>query len=125
MATSAAEFLKRLNGRPHPELPEYATGTVRLDVCEGDRTEHWYLVLHKQRVDVSRSERDADLVLRGNRESFDRLASGRRRLVESLMRAELSLRGDIALALALRRLLPGPPDARHPRQAAEQEIARR
>jgi putative sterol carrier protein len=125
MARSAGEFLKQLSGGPHHELPEFATGTVRLDVCEGGRTEHWYLVLHKQRVDVLRSAQDADLVLQGDREAFDRLATGQRRLVESLMRNELNVQGNLQLALALRRILPGPSDARHPRHVAQQDVGRR
>ncbi|TDB71448.1 SCP2 sterol-binding domain-containing protein [Micromonospora sp. KC723] len=125
MASSAVEFLKQLGSGIRQELPESVSGTVRLDLREGGHTEHWYLVLHNQRVDVRRSPQDADLVLCGDREAFDQLASGRRRLVESLMRNELSVIGDLQLALSLRRILPGPPGARHPREFARQEVERR
>jgi hypothetical protein len=122
---SAAEFLERLSPRRRPELPETTAGTLRLDLHDEGCTEHWYLTLHDQCLDVTRSADDADLVVRADREVFDRLATGRTHVVAALMRNELTVRGDLRLLLALRRIFPGPPDARHPRDVARRGAARR
>ncbi|MFF5173213.1 SCP2 sterol-binding domain-containing protein [Micromonospora sp. NPDC000089] len=125
MAMSAAQFLEQLDRGPHRDLPENTAGTIRLDLRDGPRTDHWYLTIGDQRVRVTRSADDAELIVRGDREVFDRLAGGRRRLVESLLRNDLTVHGNIRLFMSLRRLFPGPPDARHPREAAREEVGAR
>ncbi|MEV0806010.1 SCP2 sterol-binding domain-containing protein [Micromonospora sp. NPDC050200] len=121
----AAEFLERLSPHRRPELPETTAGTFRLDLHDGGHTEHWYLTLHDQRLDVTRSAADADLVVRGDREVFDKLAAGRTHVFAAVMRNELTLRGDMRLLMTLRRVFPGPADARHPREAARRGDGRR
>ncbi|MGN9918125.1 SCP2 sterol-binding domain-containing protein [Micromonospora palomenae] len=124
MATSGTEFLERLSSRRRPQLPETLTGTIRLDLHDGGRTEHWYLTLHDQSLDVKRSPDDADLVVRADREVFDRLVNGRTEVVQSLLRNDLTVQGDMRLLLALRRIFPGPVDARHPRDVARESLGR-
>ncbi|MEU4716903.1 SCP2 sterol-binding domain-containing protein [Micromonospora purpureochromogenes] len=124
MATSGAEFLERLTSRRRPELPENLSGTIRLDLHDGGSTEHWYLTVHDQRVDVTRSHDDADLVVRADREVFDRLVDGRTEVVQSLLRNELTVQGEMRLLLTLRRVFPGPADARHPRDVARGSLRR-
>ncbi|NYF58142.1 SCP2 sterol-binding domain-containing protein [Micromonospora purpureochromogenes] len=124
MATSGAEFLERLSSRRRPHLPETLSGTIRLDLHDGGRTEHWYLTVYDQGVDVTRSPDDADLVVRADREVFDRLADGRTEVVQSLMRNEVTVQGEMRLLLALRRIFPGPADARHPRDVARESLGR-
>ncbi|MEH1058730.1 SCP2 sterol-binding domain-containing protein [Micromonospora sp. CPCC 206171] len=124
MATSGADFLERLTSRRRPQLPETLTGTIRLDLHDGGSTEHWYLTVHDQRVDVTRSPDDADLVVRADREVFGRLADGRTEVVQSLMRNELTVQGEMRLLLILRRIFPGPADARHPRDVARESLRR-
>ncbi|GAB3180060.1 SCP-2 sterol transfer family protein [Micromonospora palomenae] len=124
MATSGAEFLQRLTSRRRPQLPETLSGTIRLDLHDGGSTEHWYLTVHDQSLDVTRSPDDADLVVRADREVFDRLVDGRTEVVQSLMRNELTVQGEVRLLLALRRIFPGPVDARHPRDVARESLRR-
>ncbi|MDH6461729.1 putative sterol carrier protein [Micromonospora sp. A200] len=124
MATSGTEFLERLTSRRRPQLPETLAGTIRLDLHDGGSTEHWYLTVHDQSVDVTRSPDDADLVVRADREVFDRLVDGRTEVVQSLLRNELTVQGHLALLLALRRIFPGPADARHPRDVARESLRR-
>ncbi|MCZ7438647.1 SCP2 sterol-binding domain-containing protein [Micromonospora sp. WMMC241] len=118
MSTSAAEHLARAAAGRHPELPETTSGTVRLDMLEGGRTEHWYLTIDRQDVRVERSAEEADLVVRADREVFDRIAAGRLHLAAALLRNDLAGQGNLRLLMTLRRLFPGPPDARHPRDVA-------
>lgn len=118
MTTSAADLLRRLGEDLHPDLPETTAGTVRLDVRGDRRTEHWYLTIADQRVAVTRSADEADLVVRADRAVFDRIAAGTLHPAAALGRNDLTVRGDIRLFMMLRRLFPGPPGARHPREMA-------
>ncbi|MEV4489582.1 SCP2 sterol-binding domain-containing protein [Micromonospora coxensis] len=113
---SVAEYLERLSPGRRPELPRNTVGTIRFDVRQEGRTEHWRLAVRDQRIEVTRAAGEADLVVRADREVFDRLAGGDRHPVQALLRNELTVRGDMRLFMTLRRIFPGPPGARHPRE---------
>ncbi|MFR9780402.1 SCP2 sterol-binding domain-containing protein [Micromonospora sp. MS34] len=117
MGASAEHLARRVAGH-HPELPESTSGTLRFDLREGARTEHWYLTIDHQDVRVDRSAEEAELVVRADREVFDRLAEGRLHPAAALLRNDLTVKGNLRLLLTLRRLFPGPPGARHPRETA-------
>ncbi|WP_416905484.1 SCP2 sterol-binding domain-containing protein [Micromonospora echinospora] len=117
----AAEYLAhRASGR-HTDLPETTAGTVRLDVGESGWTDHWYLTVEKQTVRVTRSAEEAELVVRADREVFDQLVSGRTNIVGALLRNDVRARGRLPLLMVLRRIFPGQPGARHPRDVARTE----
>lgn len=116
MATSAAEYLERSVPGRHPDLPETTSGTLRLDIHENGHTEHWYLTIDRQNVEVTRSAADAELVIRADRDVFDRLAAGHRHIASALLTNELTAQGNLRLLMSLRRIFPGPPEARHPRE---------
>ncbi|RZU74504.1 SCP-2 sterol transfer family protein [Micromonospora kangleipakensis] len=118
MGVSAVEHLERRVAGRHPELPENTAGTLRLDLRDGGHTEHWYLTIDHQNVEVARSPDEAELIVRADREVFDRLAAGQLHVVAGLLRNDLTAQGNLRLLLTLRRLFPGPPGARHPRDAA-------
>ncbi|MEU2614795.1 SCP2 sterol-binding domain-containing protein [Micromonospora sp. NPDC007271] len=124
MGASIAEHLITQVAGRHPEIPENTAGTVRLDLSDGGRTEHWYLTIDHQDVRVARSSEDADMVVRADREVFERLAEGSPRLVAAQLRNDITVQGDVRLLMALRRLFPGPPGARHPREAERDAAAR-
>ncbi|WP_319458409.1 SCP2 sterol-binding domain-containing protein [Micromonospora sp. RTP1Z1] len=118
MSGSAVEHLERRVAGRHPELPETTGGTLRLDLREGVHTEHWYLTIDHQNVEVARSAEEAELIVRADREVFDRLAAGQLHVAAALLRNDLTVQGNMRLLMTLRRLFPGPPGARHPREAA-------
>ncbi|SCL32344.1 SCP-2 sterol transfer family protein [Micromonospora pallida] len=121
MVGPATEFLAHQIAGRYAELPETAAGTLRLDISENGWTDHWYLTLDRQSVRVTRSADEAELVVRGDQEVFDQLVTGRTAITSALMRNELVASGRLPLLLILRRLFPGPPGARHPRDIARQE----
>ncbi|MCI4065170.1 SCP2 sterol-binding domain-containing protein [Micromonospora sp. R77] len=118
MATSAGHYLERSVSGRHPDLPETTCGTVRLDIIEDGQTEHWYLTLDRQHVEVDRSAEHADLVVRADRAVFDRLATGEDHIGSALLRNDVTVQGDIRLLMSLRRIFPGRAGARHPRDLA-------
>ncbi|MFF5177922.1 SCP2 sterol-binding domain-containing protein [Micromonospora sp. NPDC000316] len=125
MATTAQQFLRDLGAGRRPELPETTAGTVRLDIRSDGCTEHWYLTIADQHVQVTRSADDADLVVRASRAIFDQLANGQMHLAVALVRNELTVRGNMALLMLLRRIFPGPPGARHPRELGRAALEQR
>lgn len=120
MGTSVAEFLDRWDAGRRADLPETTSGTLRLDAADDGHTTHWRLTVRDQRVEVSRSAEDAELIVRADREVFDLLASGRTHVATALLRNDLSVQGNMRLLMLLRRIFPGPPDARHPREVARE-----
>ncbi|MER7441968.1 SCP2 sterol-binding domain-containing protein [Micromonospora avicenniae] len=120
MGTTAAEQLLALTPERRPEIPETLNGTLRLDAYENGWTQHWYLTVTDQHVEVSRSADDADLVLRAHRTVFDRMAAGQLRAPAAMLRNDLTVEGDMRLFVVFRRIFPGKAGARHPREAARQ-----
>ncbi|MFC0099848.1 SCP2 sterol-binding domain-containing protein [Micromonospora marina] len=125
MSVSAMEHLTRGTAGRHPELPETTSGTIRLDLRDGGSTEHWYLTVDRQDVRVDRLTEEADLVVGADREVFDRIAAGRLHPAAALLRNDLTARGELKLLMTLRRLFPGPPDARDPRAVTGERVAAR
>lgn len=118
MGDTAADYLnQRVAGR-HPDLADHLRGTLRLDLRDGGSTEHWRLIIDRQEVRVSRTFEEADLVIRADREVFDRIAEGREHVAAALLRNDLTVEGDMELLMTLRRIFPGPAGARHPRDVA-------
>ncbi|MGR6318342.1 SCP2 sterol-binding domain-containing protein [Micromonospora soli] len=117
MASAAVQHLERRVAGRHPDLPASTAGSLRLDLRDGGQTEHWYLTIEHQDVRVTRSAEDAELVVRADREVFDRMAEGRLHPAAALLRNDLTVQGNLRLLLTLRRLFPGPSGARDPRAA--------
>jgi putative sterol carrier protein len=115
MSASATEYLTRCLAGRHPDLPETTCGTIRLDMREGALTDHWYLTIDHQEVRVTRTAPEADLVVRADREVFDRMAAGRLHVTAAVLRNDFTVQGNLRLLPALRRLFPGTSGARHPR----------
>ncbi|MEU1808881.1 SCP2 sterol-binding domain-containing protein [Micromonospora sp. WMMD1076] len=125
MSVSAVEHLTRGTAGRHPELPETTSGTIRLDLRDEGCTEHWYLTIDRQDVRVDRVAEEADLVVGASREVFDRMAAGRLHPAAALLRNDLAARGELKLLMTLRRIFPGPPDARDPRDVAGEQVVAR
>ncbi|MFJ6166664.1 SCP2 sterol-binding domain-containing protein [Micromonospora orduensis] len=125
MGTTVVRYLQQLDDGRRPDLPETTAGTLRLDVRGDGCTEHWYLTVADQRVRVTRSADEADLVVRADRVVFDRLANGSAHVAAALLRNDITVRGDLRLLTLLRRIFPGPDGARHPRELGRAALAGR
>ncbi|MET8119539.1 SCP2 sterol-binding domain-containing protein [Micromonospora sp. NPDC005189] len=118
MGTTVAQYLQQLDPGRRPDLPETTAGTLRLDVRGDGCTDHWYLTIADQHVRVTRSDDDAELMVRADRRVYDQMASGEMHVASALLRNELTVQGDLRLLMLLRRIFPGPTGARHPRELA-------
>ncbi|MEU8420758.1 SCP2 sterol-binding domain-containing protein [Micromonospora sp. NPDC048835] len=123
MGTTAEQYLQQLDAGRRPNLPETTAGTLRLDVRDDGSTEHWYLTVSDQQVQVARSADDADLVVRADRWVFDQMVDGQLHPGAALLRNDLTLQGDMRLLMVLRRIFAGPSGARHPRDLGRAALA--
>ncbi len=110
MASRTEEFFAELGRRGHEPLLAKASGTIRFEITQETGMEHWSVSISQGGVTVTRGDIEADTVLRVDRESFDRFASGQENLMAALLRGQLSVEGDLPLAVLFQRLLPGPQD---------------
>ncbi|MGW0213494.1 SCP2 sterol-binding domain-containing protein [Micromonospora chokoriensis] len=125
MGATVEQYLQRLDDGRRPDLPDSTVGTLRLDVRSDGCTDHWYLRVCDQHVQVTRSADDADLVVRADRWVFDSMVSGELHPGAAMLRNELTMQGDMRLLLVLRRIFAGPAGARHPRELGRAALAAR
>jgi len=109
-ATPTQQFFDALAG---PQaLLSHRSGTLRLDVADGDAVEHIYVTIDRGTVAISHKKGRADAVIRLDRELADALATGRANATTAVLRGLVDTEGDLALLIAFQRLFPGPPRRR-------------
>jgi hypothetical protein len=94
------------------------TGSIRFDIEHDQRIDHWFVLITKGDIRVSREKRDADAILCTDEAFFDRMARGEAEPLEAWLRNDVTSEGRFRLIVLLERLFPGPPGARHPRAVA-------
>ena len=96
---------------PAPLLAK-SSGTVRIELTDGQRVECWFVTIEKGNVTVTRDTGDADTVVRTTKALFDDLATGKQNAMAALLRGALAAQGNLSLVIQLERLFPGPPRTR-------------
>jgi predicted lipid carrier protein YhbT len=97
-----------------------ASGTVRFDVSDGERTERWFVTVTKGALDVSRRNARADAVVRSPRPLFEQLVRGKANATSAFLRGALTLEGDLELLVLVQRLFPQSGSAQTKGRAARQ-----
>jgi hypothetical protein len=108
-ATTA--FFEGLASRHEPFLAR-TSGTLRVDVADGDRVEHWYVTISKGDIDVSRKKSRADSLLALDHPLADEIFSGRTNVIARMLRGQVHIEGDLAVMMQFQRLLPRPSGSR-------------
>src|SRR5579862_5432015 len=108
MADAVAAFFEQLGQRGREPLLEKASGTVRVELAVGRRTERWLVKLDGGDVAVSQRNGPADCILRADRRLFADMVRGKANAIAALLRGALVLEGDIELLVVFQRLFPGP-----------------
>ncbi|MGC4890318.1 SCP2 sterol-binding domain-containing protein [Micromonospora sp. DT227] len=125
MSEAIERFFASLPARAPAVLRSPIGGTLRIDLADGNRTEHWYVTLAPGSARVRRQEdRPPDAVLTVRTELFERLITGREAGLAVVLRNEATFSGHVVLFLALRRFLPDPPGVRDPRETAREHVRR-
>jgi putative sterol carrier protein len=111
MTDATTDFFQDLGGRGQEPLLQRATGTVRVDLSNGKRTEHWLVTIEKGNVTVSKKNARADCVARADKTTFDGIVRGEVNATAALLRGRMDFEGDPWLLVLFQRLFPGPPGA--------------
>ena len=103
-----AAFFADVALRSGDPLIRRASGSLRIDVVEDKKVEHWYLTIANGDVEVTHKAASADTVIRTSRTLFAALATGEANATAALLRGSLLVEGDFLLMNSLDRLFPGP-----------------
>jgi putative sterol carrier protein len=117
LADSASTFFEELERRGHEPVLEKAQGTLRIDLADGKKSEHWLVAFDKGEISVSRKNTKADCVLRTDRALFGRIVRGEANGVTAVLRGEVAAEGDLELLFLLQRVFATP---KRPRKAKKQ-----
>lgn len=109
MTDPTHEFFADLERRGHEPMLGRTSGTLRFDLAGPHEVEHWYVRIRKGDLTVTRSEDEADCVIRTDKELFDRLTSGTANAMAAALRGVVEPLGDLQLIVQFQRLFPGPP----------------
>jgi len=97
-------FFERLDGY---RIRRRATGSIRVDLRNGDKTQRWFVALDEGEVSVSHRNAKADAVIRTSRDAFEGMVTGRVNAMAAALRGVVSLEGDPGLLVLFQRALPG------------------
>ena len=111
-ADPVGEFFAGLAERGREPLLQNVSGTLRLDLADGGRVEHWYLAIENGGVAVSHDDAEADAVVRTAKALFEGIAAGRVNAMAAALRGALVPQGNLALVVSFQRLFPGPAASR-------------
>ena len=104
-----AEFFGGLAQHEHDPLLGKAKGSLRFDLREGRRVEHWLVSLDDGDIAVSRENAGADCVVRAEKAVFDAIAAGTTDGTAAVLRGAMTIDGDMELMVLFRRVFPAPP----------------
>ena len=108
-ASSSTAFFDALAEQgPNPLLAR-TTGTIRCDLANGGDIEYVLVAIDKGVITVSYAKRDADAIVRCDRELFDGITSGRINVMAALLRGVIDVEGDLNLLSRFQKVFPGPP----------------
>ena len=75
MADATAEFFDGLSRRGHEPLLGKLRATVRFDIVDGNRTDHWMLGLDDGDLECPDRTATPDCVIQADKAAFDKVAS--------------------------------------------------
>jgi putative sterol carrier protein len=114
MSDPSRDFLNRINEQGFDARLGRVRGTLRLDVDDGGRVEHWLLTLDRGAIQAARAgDAAADCVLRLDRATLDGVISGDVNPTAAILRGAITATGNIDLLLYLQRLFPYGDAAQH------------
>jgi len=108
MTDATSQFFDDLASRGHEPLLGRTRGSLRFDLADGARTEHWYVNINDGDIDVSRGDAKADCVIRTDQEVFESILGGNLNAMVGYLRGLVSGEGDVALLVRFQRLFPPP-----------------
>jgi putative sterol carrier protein len=108
MPDATADFFEDLSKRGREPLLGKTKATVRFDIADGGRTDHWLVGIDDGALEVARADGEADCIVIADKAAFDRVAAGKTNAMAALLRGALSVEGDPRLIVRVQRLFPAP-----------------
>lgn len=112
-------FFSYVANRSSEPLIRNLTGSIRFDLTDGPKTEHWLVTIKKGEVTVSSRSGAADAAVRADLATFDEIAAGTKNAQAAFLRGAIAVEGDMDLLVRFLRLLPAPPRAESSVKAAK------
>jgi putative sterol carrier protein len=94
-----------------PALPGRQTGVLRIDLADGERTEHWYLDIRKSDVRASHKGATPDCTVSTDLATFEAIVDGRMNAMAAVLRGAIQIEGRFPLIIALQAFMAGPKEA--------------
>ncbi len=106
MTDQADLFFEGIGKGRHIELLEGRSGTVLVELKDGEKAEakRWYITIHRGDVSVSRSGSKPDCVLRIDSKTFEAMVAGKLNAMPALLRGLATVDGKVELMVALQTL---------------------
>ena len=104
MGQPTRQFFDTLPQRIRLQLPTEVWGTLRCDLRTGEHIERWYLTVREE-VQVSRSDAEADCIMRSDAATFDAVVTGRINVMAAYLSGEIEAEGQIGMLEALQMLI--------------------
>jgi putative sterol carrier protein len=100
-------FFEAITG-PHPALPKTISGSLRFDLENGNRNEHWRVTFANGSVSAARSNAAADCIARTDKETMEAIIQGRINAMAAVLRGSIRVEGQVLLLALFRSLLTAP-----------------
>lgn len=104
MAEPTQRFFAALAKKKSEPLLRNVSGTLRCDLADGERTEHWYVTIKKGDVAVSHKRAPADCVLSTDLATFEAILGGEMNAMAAVLRGLVSVEGRVRLVVAIQAL---------------------
>ncbi|MCO1594230.1 SCP2 sterol-binding domain-containing protein [Micromonospora sp. RHAY321] len=108
--TATSAFFERLTVAGQDPRFSKICGSVRFDIRDGDRVEQWLLMIDHGRMRVTRSGDPAGTVITVSAPFAEAMARGEVNGLAAILRGEIQVDGDLAMALRIGRLFPRAPE---------------
>jgi putative sterol carrier protein len=115
MTDPTSDFFGNLETNGAPQLRN-VEASIRIDLNQGNATEHRLLTIDRGKINVSRRNAKADAVLHADKEMFDRLVQGEAHPIASFLRGLWRAEGNPELIVLFQGLFPAPHNARSGRK---------
>ena len=97
-------FFEALAKKKSEPLLRTVSGTLRCDLKDAERTEHWYVTIKKGDVTVSHKRDAADCVVSTDMATFEAIQGGEMNAMAAVLRGLVSIEGRMRMVVALQAL---------------------